>query len=68
MVRSECTIELDANGCSVPWRLIGKRVSVVASGGRVRISHDGVEVAVHAELAAAGSGCSIRRISMVLLA
>jgi len=51
MVTSECTIELDANSYSVPWRLIGKRVAVVASGGRVTISHEGVEVAVHAELA-----------------
>jgi transposase len=51
VVSSECTIELDANSYSVPWRLIGARVAVVASGGRVAIHHDGLEVAVHAEVA-----------------
>jgi transposase len=51
VVGSECTIELDANSYSVPWRLIGARVAVVASGGRVGIHHDGLEVAVHAEVA-----------------
>jgi hypothetical protein len=51
LVTSECTIELDANSYSVPWRLIGERVAVVASGGRVTIRHDGHEVAAHAEVA-----------------
>ncbi len=51
MVSSECTIELDANSYSVPWRLIGARVAVVVGGGRVEIRHDGLAVAVHAEIA-----------------
>jgi len=51
VVSSECSIELDANSYSVPWRLIGARVVVLASGGRVGIHHDGLEVAVHAEVA-----------------
>jgi transposase len=51
VVNSECAIELDANSYSVPWRLIGARVAVVASGGRVAIHHDGIEIAVHAEVA-----------------
>jgi hypothetical protein len=51
VVGSECTIELDTNSYSVPWRLIGQRVAVVASGGRVAIRHDGMEVAAHAEVA-----------------
>ena len=39
---SECTIELDTNSYSVPWRLIGEtRCGAVASGGRVAIRHDG---------------------------
>jgi transposase len=49
VVGSECTIELDTNSYSVPWRLIGQRVAVIASGGRVAIRHDGIEVAAHAE-------------------
>ena len=51
VVSAECTIELDANSYSVPWRLIGARVAVVASGGRIAIHHDGTEVAAHAEVA-----------------
>jgi transposase len=50
-VTSECTIELDANSYSVPWRLIGAQVQVVVGGGRVRIHHDGAEIATHAEVA-----------------
>lgn len=49
VVGSECSIELDTNSYSVPWRLIGQRVAVVASGGRVVIRHEGIEVAAHAE-------------------
>jgi hypothetical protein len=48
---SECTIELDTNSYSVPWRLIGQLVVVVASGGRVAIRHDGIQVAAHAGVA-----------------
>jgi len=51
VVSSECTIELGANSYSVPWRLIGERVAVVARGGRVAIRHDGMEVAAHVEVA-----------------
>lgn len=51
VVGSECMVELDANAYSVPWRLIGQRVTVTASGGRVVIHHDGTEVASHAEAA-----------------
>jgi transposase len=50
-VTSECTIELDANSYSVPWRLIGARVQVVVGGGRVHIRHAGSTVAAHAEVA-----------------
>jgi transposase len=51
VVGSECTVELDTNSYSVPWRLIGQHVVVIASGGRVAIRHDGTEVAAHAEVA-----------------
>jgi transposase len=50
-VTSECTIELDANSYSVPWRLIGEQVQVVVGGGRVQIHHAGAEIASHAEVA-----------------
>jgi hypothetical protein len=48
-VQSDCTIELDTNAYSVPWRLIGETVQVVVAGGRVSIRHQGAEVASHAE-------------------
>lgn len=48
-VQSDCVVEVDTNSYSVPWRLIGENVQVVVSGGRVRVMHAGVEVAVHAE-------------------
>lgn len=51
VVGSECTVELDTNSYSVPWQLIGQRVAVIASGGRVAIRHAGTEVAAHAEVA-----------------
>lgn len=35
-VQADCTIELDTNAYSVPWRLIGETVEVVVAGGRVR--------------------------------
>jgi len=38
---------VDTNHYSVPWRLIGASVSVVVSGGKVRIHHAGAEVACH---------------------
>ncbi|MGH7104418.1 MAG: Mu transposase domain-containing protein [Acetobacteraceae bacterium] len=46
---TDCTVELDTNNDSVPWRLIGETVSVVASDGRVCIHHRDQEVAVHPE-------------------
>jgi transposase len=48
-VQADCTIEVDANSYSVPWRLIGDSVRVVVTDGRVRVHHAGQEVAVHAE-------------------
>jgi len=48
-VQSDCSVDIDGNSYSVPWRLIGESVQVVISDGRVRITHAGHEVAVHAE-------------------
>ena len=48
-VQADCSVEVDTNAYSVPWRLIGERVAVTVSGGHVRICHAGREVAVHAE-------------------
>ena len=50
-VQSDCSVEVDTNAYSVPWRLIGESVQVVVSGGRVHVLHAGQEVAVHAEAA-----------------
>jgi hypothetical protein len=46
-VQADCAIEVDGNAYSVPWRLIGERVSVILSGEQLRVSHAGREVAVH---------------------
>ena len=48
-MQSDCSIHIDGNSYSVPWRLIGESVEVVINNGRVRIRHAGHEVAVHAE-------------------
>jgi hypothetical protein len=48
-VQADCSIELDSNAYSVPWRLIGETVQVVVAGGRVSIRHAGGEVATHGE-------------------
>ena len=48
-VQAEGAVELDTNAYSVPWRLIGERVQVSVSAGRVRIHHAGRLVAEHAE-------------------
>jgi hypothetical protein len=48
-VQADCTIEVDGNSYSVPWRLIGESVRVVVSDNWVRIHHAAAEVAVHAE-------------------
>jgi transposase len=50
-VQADCSVEVDTNAYSVPWRLIGERVAVTVSGGRVRICHAGREVALHGESA-----------------
>lgn len=50
-VQADCTIQIDANSYSAPWRLIGESVRVIVAEGRVRIQHAGAEVAVHAETA-----------------
>jgi len=47
-VQADCAIEVDGNAYSVPWRLIGESVRVTITGGVLRISHAGREVAVHA--------------------
>lgn len=46
-VGADCAVEFDTNSYSVPWRLIGERVRVLATGETVRITHAGVEVACH---------------------
>jgi transposase len=48
-VQADCTIEVDANSYSVPWRLIGESVAVVVADGRVCVLHAGKAVAIHAE-------------------
>lgn len=48
VVGNDCAIEVDTNSYSVPWRLIGERVSVTVAAGQVRIRHGLREVAVHA--------------------
>jgi transposase len=50
-VQADCTVQIDANSYSVPWRLIGEGVRVTVVAGQVRIHHGGAEVAVHAETA-----------------
>ncbi|MBP1807785.1 transposase [Rubellimicrobium aerolatum] len=47
-VSSDCAVEVDGNAYSVPWRLIGERVSVLVAGADLHISHAGQEVACHA--------------------
>lgn len=46
-VLSDCAVEVDTNAYSVPWRLIGERVQVAVSGGRVRVCYAGQVVAEH---------------------
>ena len=46
-VQSDACVDVDTNHYSVPWRLIGAEVSVVVSGGEIRIHHAGTEVACH---------------------
>jgi hypothetical protein len=48
-VQNDGCVDVDTNHYSVPWRLIGAQVRVVVSGGEVRISHAGAEVARHGQ-------------------
>ena len=48
-VQADCCVEIDRVFYSVPWRLIGARVTVQIAAGRVLISHGGQAVAEHAE-------------------
>jgi transposase len=48
-VQPDCSVEIDTNAYSVPWRLIGESVTVTLSDGHVRIHHAGRLVADHAE-------------------
>jgi transposase len=50
-VQTDACVELDTNRYSVPCRLIGESVSVLAADGQVRVLHAGQEVACHAESA-----------------
>ncbi|MGH7286997.1 MAG: IS21 family transposase [Myxococcota bacterium] len=47
-VANDCSVEVDTNSYSVPWRLLGERVRVAVTGGILRVAHGGDEVAVHA--------------------
>lgn len=47
-VTADCSVEVDGNAYSVPWRLIGERVTVTATGAELRVLHAGQEVARHA--------------------
>ena len=50
-VGADCSVEVETNSYSVPWRLIGERVRVTLGGGMVRVHHAGREVAAHEERA-----------------
>jgi transposase len=49
MVSTDLCVELDTNHYSVPWRLIGEEVTVLAADGLVRVLHAGAEVARHVQ-------------------
>ena len=46
-VQGDCSVEVDANAYSVPWRLVGERVRVTVTAGMVRVFHGGREAAAH---------------------
>jgi hypothetical protein len=46
-VQADCSVEVDANTYSVPWRLIGASVRVTVTGEILRVFHGMQEVAVH---------------------
>jgi hypothetical protein len=47
-VGSDCTIEIDGNAYSVPWRLIGEQVRVTVTDTAIRVHHGTCAVALHA--------------------
>ncbi len=47
-VTADCSVEVDGNAYSVPWRLIGERVTVTLVSPDLRVLHGGREVARHA--------------------
>lgn len=47
IVQGDCSVEVDANAYSVPWRLVGERVRVTVTAESVRVFHGAREVAVH---------------------
>lgn len=47
-VTSDCSVEVDGNAYSVPWTLIGERVTVIVAGADLRVQHAGQDVARHA--------------------
>jgi len=53
-VGSDCTVEIDSNAYSVPWRLIGERVIVMVTDASVRVYHGPREVAVHSVVSGRG--------------
>src|SRR4051794_39030420 len=65
VVGNDCAIEIDTNGYSVPWRLIGERVAVTVAAGQVRIRHGAHEVAATGLSKGAASASWIALISMV---
>lgn len=46
-MQADCAIDLDTNGYSIPWRLIGETMQVVVCAGRVVIRHAGAVGADH---------------------
>ena len=46
-VTTDCSVVVDTNAYSVPWRLIGERVRVLVSASQVRVHHGAAEVAAH---------------------
>lgn len=48
-VHTDACIELDTNRYSVPWKLIGKQLSVVVADRELQVLYAGQEVARHAQ-------------------
>jgi len=60
-VHADACVEVDTNRYSVPWRLIGERVTVVLAAAEVTILHAGQEIARHDELAGRRASAIDRR-------